>query len=146
MYSGQPTKPGRSNPANAVALDALRFAAPNAVIAPEHLALLTFRYWGIPGVQLTVSFLDDAESDLQERILSHMNAWQQYYNATFTLAVADGDVRIARAADRYWSYLGTDINMIDHDQAPPPSLPCLTTDSTMFTTVFGPSAGYPSST
>jgi Astacin (Peptidase family M12A) len=104
------------NPANAVALDALRFAAPNAVIAPEHLAILTSRYWGSPGVQLTVSFLDDAESDLQERILSHMNAWQQYCNASFTLAVADGDVRIARAADGYWSYLGTDIHTIDPGQ------------------------------
>ena len=62
------------NPVNAPALDALRIAAPDTVIAPEHLAILTTRYWGNQGVHLTVSFLVDAEQELQERILSHMNA------------------------------------------------------------------------
>jgi hypothetical protein len=40
------------NPANAPALDALRVAAPDAVIPPEHLALLTSKYWGSQGVNL----------------------------------------------------------------------------------------------
>ena len=104
------------NPANAPALEALRLAAPNAVIAPAHLALLTSKYWGSLGVNLTVSFLDDAEQDLQERILSHMNSWQDSCNVTFTLVPSGGDVRIARAADGYWSYLGTDIQTIAADQ------------------------------
>ena len=63
------------NPANAPALEALRLAAPDTVIAPAHLALLTSKYWGSLGVNLTVSFLDDAEQDLQERILSHMEGY-----------------------------------------------------------------------
>ena len=104
------------NPVNAPALDALRIAAPDAVIAPEHLAILTSRYWGSQGVHLTVSFLDDAEQELQERILSHMNAWQQFCDATFELVASGGDVRIARAADGYWSNLGTDISLIPADQ------------------------------
>jgi Astacin (Peptidase family M12A) len=104
------------NPVNAPAFDALRIAAPDAVIAPEHLAILTSRYWGSQGVHLTVSFLDDAEQELQERILSHMNAWQQFCNATFELVASGGDVRIARVADGYWSYLGTDISTIPADE------------------------------
>lgn len=104
------------NPVNAPALDALRAAAPDAVIAPEHLALLTSRYWGNQGVNLTVSFLDDAEQELQERILSHMNAWQQFCNATFELVASGGNVRIAREADGFWSNLGTDISLIPADQ------------------------------
>lgn len=104
------------NPINAPALDMLHTAAPDAVIAPEHLALLTTRYWGSQGVHLTVSFLDNAEQELQERILSHMNAWQQFCDATFELVASGGDVRIARAVDGYWSYLGTDISMIPADQ------------------------------
>ena len=86
------------------------------MIAPEHLALLTTRYWGSQGVHLTVSFLDNAEQELQERILSHMNAWQQFCDATFELVASGADVRIARAVDGYWSYLGTDISVIPADQ------------------------------
>jgi hypothetical protein len=104
------------NPANAPALEALRLAAPDVVIEPAHLALLTSKYWGSQGVNLTVSFLDDAAQDLQERILSHMNAWQESCNVTFTLTASGGDVRIARAVDGYWSYLGTDIQTIAADQ------------------------------
>jgi Astacin (Peptidase family M12A) len=104
------------NPANAPAVEALRLAAPDVVIEPVHLALLTSKYWGNQGVNLTVSFLDGAEQDLQERILSHMNAWQEFCNVTFTLTESGGNVRIARAADGYWSYLGTDIQTIAADQ------------------------------
>jgi hypothetical protein len=104
------------NPANAPAVDALRFAAPDAVIEPAHLALLTSKYWGSQGIQLTVSFLDDSPQDLQERILSHMNAWQQFCDVGFSLVASGGDVRIARAADGYWSYLGTDIRTIAADK------------------------------
>ena len=47
------------NPANAPAVDALAQAAPEAVIDPQHLALLTAKYWGAGGVKLTVGFLDN---------------------------------------------------------------------------------------
>lgn len=104
------------NPVNAPALDNLRMARPDVVIEPEHLALVTSKYWGNGGVQLTVSFLDGAEPELQQRILSHMNAWQQYCRVSFTLVPSGGDVRIARAADGYWSYLGTDIKTIPADE------------------------------
>jgi hypothetical protein len=104
------------NPLNAPALEALRMAAPDAPVTPEHLALLTSKYWGNAGVWLTVSFLDGAPPDVQQRILSHMNAWQQFCNVTFSLVPSGGDVRIARAVDGYWSYVGTDIKIIPAEQ------------------------------
>jgi hypothetical protein len=63
------------NPQNAPAMDQLRMAAPDAIIEPAHLALLTAKYWGIGGVHLTVGFLDNPAADLKAKILSHMNAW-----------------------------------------------------------------------
>jgi hypothetical protein len=72
------------------------------------LALLTAKYWGSGGVKLGVSFLDGAEAALRARIISHMNAWGQYANVEFKESNS-GEVRIAREADGYWSYLGTDI-------------------------------------
>jgi hypothetical protein len=99
------------NPANAPCLAML-----DAVIHPDHLALLTAKYWGVGGVQLTVSFLDNAPADLQRRILTHANAWGPRANVQFTLTNGVGDVRIARAADGFWSYLGTDIRGIPQNQ------------------------------
>lgn len=105
------------NPANAPAVFALRAVAPDTVIPPMHLALLTAKYWGAKGVKLTVGFLDGPAADLKARIISHMNAWGSYCNVQFSEAATDPQVRIARVAgDGYWSYLGTDILQIPADQ------------------------------
>jgi len=80
------------------------------VLTPEDLALLTTKYWGAKGVTLTVGFpFDSTPSDLQSRILLHMNAWGDFANVKFALTNTDPQVRITRAGDGYWSYLGTDI-------------------------------------
>jgi hypothetical protein len=101
------------NPTNATAVDALRAAAPDAVIEPQHLALLTSKYWGNKGVRLTVGFLDNPVADLRARIISHMNAWGSWSNVQFSETTTNPQVRIARTAgDGYWSYLGTDILQI----------------------------------
>jgi hypothetical protein len=99
----------RVNPANAPATAMFALAAPQAAIEPEHLALITTKYWGAGGVRLTVGFMDDPPADLRRRILSHMNAWSQFANVAFTESAVDPQVRIARAIDGHWSYLGTDI-------------------------------------
>ena len=105
------------NPANAPAVDALRQVAPEAVIEPQHLALLTAKYWGAKGVKLTVGFLDNPPTDLRKRILAHMNAWGAWANTTFIEATTSPQVRIARIAnDGYWSYLGTDVLQIPAGQ------------------------------
>jgi len=100
----------RINPANAPALATLSSVAPDVVIQPQHLALLTAKYWGSGGVRLTVGFLDNPPADLRARILSHMNAWGAFCNVQFTETATNPQVRIARTGgDGYWSYLGTDV-------------------------------------
>jgi Astacin (Peptidase family M12A) len=104
------------NPANATATYMLQQVRPDAVIPPEHLALLTAKYWGKSGVRLTVGFLDNPPQDLRARILGHMNAWNSAANANvqFVETASDPQVRIARTAGGgYWSYLGTDILSIN---------------------------------
>ncbi len=97
------------NPVNAPAF------APGTL--PQHLALLTSTYWGAGGVQLTVAFLDNAPQDLQQRILSHMNAWGEFCNVQFSLSHISPQVRITRSTGGgYWSYLGTDILHIPQSQ------------------------------
>jgi len=68
------------------------------------------------GVDLSVSFMDGPEQALRDRILSHMNAWSETANVRFRETKDAGQVRIARADGQeggYWSYLGTDILLID---------------------------------
>lgn len=105
------------NPANAPADHILQQAVPQAVLPPEHLALLTQKYWGASGVQLTVEFLDGPPAELRAKILSHMNAWSATANVQFVETAESAQVRIARTAGGgYWSYLGTDILSIDASQ------------------------------
>src|SRR5205807_3648017 len=77
---------------------------------PQHIAVLTTKYWHTKGVKLTVGFLDNPPADLRSRIVSHMNAWAKTANVQFVQSKSNPQVRIARAeSDGYWSYLGTDI-------------------------------------
>jgi hypothetical protein len=73
------------------------------------IAVLTSKYWGPKERQLTVSFTESTPADLQERILSHMNAWTKCGSISFVLTKQTGNVRVSRKAGGYWSYLGTDI-------------------------------------
>lgn len=99
----------RVNPSNRPSEQILNQAT-GAVIPPEHLALLTSKYWGAAGVHLTVGFLDTSDAQLKARILTHMNAWGAWCNASFSEVAHNAQVRIARVAgDGYWSYLGTDV-------------------------------------
>jgi len=112
------------NPANAPALHALHEAAPDVVIQPEHLALLTAKYWGAQGVRLTVGFMDNPPADLKARILLHMNAWGAWSNVRFTESAVNPQVRISRTAGGgYSSYVGTDILLR------PPNLNTMNLDS-----------------
>jgi hypothetical protein len=94
------------NPANAPAIS---FLLPGGLFAPQHLAMLTSKWWGNGGVKLTVSFLDNPDQATRRLILEHANAWGTRANVSFVETAQGGQVRIARAADGYWSYLGTDV-------------------------------------
>ena len=69
------------------------------------------RHWA-PGTTLTVGFLDHPPAELRYRILWHMNAWATRANVRFVESAVDPKVRIARADDGHWSYVGTDIDLI----------------------------------
>lgn len=89
--------------------------APNPVLplAPQHIALLTSKYWGPKARRLTVSFLEKPSYQFRLLILRHMNAWYSAgTNVHFVYTTGTGDVRITTQPDGYWSYLGTDIHMI----------------------------------
>jgi hypothetical protein len=91
------------------------FRLPEGVLAPQQLAVMTTKYWGPTPRTLTVRFMEFAPMDLQQRILSHMNAWN--CGITFVL-VSDGhaDVRISLTGSGFWSYLGTDITLVPDSQ------------------------------
>ncbi len=100
------------NPTNAPRTEGL----PGGVLSPTHMAMLTQKYWGSKGVNLTVQFLDSASAALRARILSHANAWGQRGNIAFHETQSQGQVRITFGAGGYWSYLGTDILSIPANQ------------------------------
>jgi hypothetical protein len=107
------------NPVNHPPVERLSRVIKGFVPTPEHIAVLTTKYWQSGGVQLTVGFLDGPSADLRARILLHMNAWAASSNVSFTESNVDPQVRIARsdgATGGYWSYLGTDILSIDRGQ------------------------------
>lgn len=90
---------------------------PGGLVPQQRLALLTSKYWGPVAPSLLVSFLDNPTAACRRMILSHMNAWS--YSCGFRFRETRGQtghVRIARAEDGYWSYLGTDIMSIPDDQ------------------------------
>lgn len=97
------------NPHNHPPVEHLTRIIPAFQPTPQRIALLTKKYWGIGGVRLTVSFLDNPPSGLRKRILQHMNAWSKAANVKFVETKSKGQVRIARDETGYWSYLGTDI-------------------------------------
>ncbi len=112
------------NPANRPRMDAATIAMialqlpglTDGVLPPEHLAVLTTRYWGANGVRLSVSFLDNPPADVRANIIANMNAWSEVCNARFEWSQSGGQVRIDRGQSGYWSYLGTDISHIPADQ------------------------------
>jgi len=102
------------NPVNAPALGPM--AAAGLKLQPMYIAVVTSKYWGATPRQLTVSFMEDTDSDLRARILSHMNAWKRTACISFVETQDVGDVRISRGSGGYWSYLGLDILHIPKDR------------------------------
>lgn len=108
------------NPSNCPAVRGLNrlVASINCdVPQPQAIAMLTDKYWGVGGVDLSVGFMETTTTELQNLIISHMNAWGDYGNVRFRPgAKSTADVRISRGPGGYWSYLGTDIRHIPSGQ------------------------------
>lgn len=92
-------------------------AASGLILGPEHLAVMTSKWWGPKGVRLTTGFMEQTPVDLQRRVLSHLNAWHEWANVEFVPTQTDPQVRITRSGEGYWSYLGTDILHIPKNEA-----------------------------
>lgn len=106
------------NPVNRAQVESMALVIKGFVPKPQHIAVLTTKYWGNGGVRLTVDFADSPGADLRARILSHMNAWGKTANVQFVASKTDPQVRIARTpGSGHWSYLGTDVLSIDADEA-----------------------------
>jgi hypothetical protein len=109
---------GLVNPANEALrpTPALVYRSPALwhALHPEHLALLSKKYWGNDGVHLTVSFLDAPSAELRRRILAHANAWGgDNANISFREVASGGDVRIRRTRGAgHWANMGTDIHLV----------------------------------
>jgi hypothetical protein len=102
------------NPINAPMRQPVRGAS--AVPTPLSIAVSTARYWGPAAREMTVSFMDTKDTALRKRILSHMNAWASVCGISFVETSGVGQVRIAREAEGYYSYLGTDVTLIPEDR------------------------------
>lgn len=109
------------NPMNRPRLDGLLDLprSARAALDKTRLSVLTTKYWRTNGVKLTVGFLDNPEPALRKRIVEHMNAWSKTANVEFKESKVDPQVRIARLDGDdggYWSYLGTDVLLIDKNE------------------------------
>jgi hypothetical protein len=103
------------NPTNALVVASAQMAL-GLVLTPEHIAVLTSKYWGQQPRRFTVSFMETTPADLRAKIVDHMNAWNTTSAMSFIETRANGDVRISRGSGGYWSYLGTDILHIPKDK------------------------------
>jgi hypothetical protein len=98
------------NPANAPVFGPVASLTQLVDIAePLRIAVITAKYWGPKPRKLSVSFMEKTDSELQKRIISHMNAWTKTSSISFAATNGMGEIRISREPGGYWSYLGTDI-------------------------------------
>lgn len=110
------------NPVNDVRVERLAATCPSMVFDAGHLALLTSKYHGSSGVDLSVQFLDSPDAETKRMLLSDeigANAWgRKGANIRFRETTSQGQIRVARlSSDGYWSYLGTDIFGIPQGRA-----------------------------
>lgn len=106
----------QENPTNRPDHERLAQILPAGTPLTAFIAVMTTKYWRTNGVNLGVGFMDNPPTELRSRILQHMNAWGQSANVCFSESNTDPAVRISRDQPGYWSYIGTDVLLIDKDQ------------------------------
>ncbi|WP_425613787.1 M12 family metallopeptidase [Anatilimnocola sp. NA78] len=100
----------RINPLNSPLIGPMAAAgATFAVDDPLKIAVVTAKYWGPETRRLTVSFMEAANNDVKNKILSHLNAWSKTCGISFVLTGGVGQIRISRGGGGFYSYLGTDV-------------------------------------
>lgn len=116
------------NPANApreeiVASTMAAFTVPDVDVAKpsdkQMIAVMTTKYWGKDGVDLTVGFMQQTSVAMREKVLAYMNKWGvegRGVNVRFRWTQTSPQVRISFGGGGYWSYLGTDILHVPGNQ------------------------------
>ena len=91
-----------------------------SLVTPQHVALLTTKWWGSKGVHRTVSFKEKTAPELAQKIVHYMNLWGTRANIDYNLFGGnnwqEADCRISRAPGGYYSYLGSDSLHIPRNQ------------------------------
>jgi hypothetical protein len=98
---------------------AVRSMAMMPEVSPSSIASFVNKQWK-KNTTLMVYFMDKPSPplELQQRILSHMNAWNQVCSIRFVLTRSPrAEVRITLLDQGYWSYLGTDILTVPLNEA-----------------------------
>jgi hypothetical protein len=77
-----------------------------------YIGVLTTKWWGEAGKELTVGFLDRPSSALASKVLAMANRWGEFCNVKFHLSQTSPDIRVSFGPGGYWSHLGTDCRQI----------------------------------
>lgn len=77
-----------------------------------YIGVLTTKWWGEAGKELTVGFLDRPTQALANKVLAMANRWGEFCNVKFHLSQTSPDIRVSFGPGGYWSYLGTDCRQI----------------------------------
>lgn len=83
---------------------------------PQHIAMLTQKYWGSQGKTIPTYFLDTRDAALKAKLLAAFNAWGDNVVFVETGSVGNSLCRVSRQRGGYWSYLGTDYLHIPQGQ------------------------------
>lgn len=100
------------NPLNAPQLGPMAALDDPFELTRPRIAVIISKYWGNVPRRLPVSFMESTSPQLRSRIIAHLNAWTRTGSIEFVETNGVGIVRISRGPGGYWSYLGTDINLI----------------------------------
>lgn len=104
------------NPMNAPQIGPMAALDDPFELTRPRISVMISKYWGNTPRRLPVSFMESTSSQLRSRIVAHLNAWTRTGSIEFVETSGTGLVRISRGPGGYWSYLGTDVNLIPQNR------------------------------
>lgn len=85
-------------------------APPAKFTKPEHISVLTNKYWGQEKVKdITFGFMEPTSVEMRNKIDLYANKWGKFSKARFRWSKTSPMVRITFQQEGYWSNVGTDI-------------------------------------
>jgi hypothetical protein len=90
--------------------------APRNAFTPAHIAVMTQKYWGDRVKDLTYGFMERVSVGFQQKIDLYANKWNAFSKAKFRFTNTDPIIRIAFLNEGYYSYIGTDCELVPRNQ------------------------------